>query len=140
KRRRPGSVEYGRGHARVGPQGSRGCAFGRHGPVVTGLFESRHVREHRGTRRCVRGRGKGARSMSAAVNGIAAERQVAGAIRAPGYDGVLLAASALLLCIGIVFVTSASIALAERQTGNALYFTERQLLYATAGALAAVFM
>ena len=74
--------------------------------------------------------------MSAAVM----ERQVAGATRSAGYDRVLLGTSVLLACIGIVFVTSASIAMAERETGDALYYAERQLMYAGAGAIAAMFM
>lgn len=74
--------------------------------------------------------------MSAAV----IERQGAGTARAAEYDRVLLGASVLLLCIGIVFVMSASIALAERNTGNAFYFAERQIAYAVAGLIAAAIM
>lgn len=76
--------------------------------------------------------------MSAAV--IERERQVAGTARGPEYDHVLLLVSVLLVCVGIVFVTSASVALAERETGDALYFAERQMMYAGAGVVAAVFM
>jgi len=74
--------------------------------------------------------------MSAAV----LDRQAAGTTRAAEYDWVLLTVSILLLSIGLVFVASASIALAERDTGNAFYFVERQALYAAAGTFAAVMM
>ncbi len=68
------------------------------------------------------------------------ERQVAGSARGAAYDHVLLVTSVLLVCLGIVFVTSASIAMAERETGNAFYFAERQLMFAGAGVAAAMFM
>lgn len=78
--------------------------------------------------------------MNATMSAAAMERQVAGSARAPAYDWTLLTVSVLLVCIGIVFVTSASIAIAERETGNALYFAERQVLYAGVGIVAAIFM
>lgn len=68
------------------------------------------------------------------------ERNAAGAGRRPEYDWVLLGISLLLLCLGLVFVASASIALAERDTGNAFYFVERQAVYAAAGGVAAIAM
>ncbi|HEX7029737.1 MAG TPA: putative lipid II flippase FtsW [Gammaproteobacteria bacterium] len=74
------------------------------------------------------------------MNAAVMERQVAGTARGPEYDWVLLTVGVLLMCVGIVFVTSASVAIAERETGNALYFAERQAMYAGAGIVAAVFM
>lgn len=74
------------------------------------------------------------------MSAAAVERRGAGSARVPEYDRVLLTASALLLCIGIVFVMSASIALAERHTGNAFYYVERQIAYAAAGLIAAAVM
>ena len=74
--------------------------------------------------------------MSAAV----IERHVAGTTRRVDYDWVLLGTSILLLSLGLVFVASASIALAERETGNAFYFVERQAMYAAVGVVAAIAM
>jgi cell division protein FtsW len=48
-------------------------------------------------------------------------------------DVLLIGITALLLTIGLLMVTSASIALADRQHGDAFYFLERQLLAATMG-------
>lgn len=74
------------------------------------------------------------------MNAAVIERQNAGTARGPEYDWVLLAASVLLLALGLVFVASASVALAERETGNAFHFVERQSLYAVIGVLAAAMM
>lgn len=68
------------------------------------------------------------------------ERSAAGYARRADYDWVLLGTSVLLLSLGLVFVASASIALAERDTGNAFYFVERQAMYAAVGVVAAVAM
>jgi cell division protein FtsW len=48
-------------------------------------------------------------------------------------DVLLIGITALLLTIGLLMVTSASIALGDRQHGDAFYFLERQLLAATMG-------
>ncbi len=48
-------------------------------------------------------------------------------------DAALIGTTALLLTIGLLMVTSASIALADREHGNAFYFLERQLLAAGMG-------
>jgi cell division protein FtsW len=48
-------------------------------------------------------------------------------------DTVLIGVTALLLTIGLLMVTSASIALADREHGDAFYFFERQLLAAALG-------
>lgn len=67
-------------------------------------------------------------------------RRTAGASRSLAIDMPLLLVTLGLIATGIVFVTSASIALAERETGNMLYFAEKQLMYAAAGMLLAIFM
>ncbi len=67
-------------------------------------------------------------------------RRIAGANRSMAIDMPLLLAALGLVAIGIVFVTSASIALAERETGNMLYFAEKQVMYAGLGMVVAVFM
>jgi len=57
-------------------------------------------------------------------------------LAAPGQDRpdvLLIGITALLLTIGLLMVTSASIALADREHGNAFYFLERQLLAAGMG-------
>jgi cell division protein FtsW len=48
-------------------------------------------------------------------------------------DVLLVGITALLLTIGLLMVTSASIALADRQHGDAFYFLERQLVAAALG-------
>jgi len=48
-------------------------------------------------------------------------------------DALLIGVTAVLLAVGLLMVTSASIALADRQHGNAFYFLERQLLAAVLG-------
>lgn len=55
-------------------------------------------------------------------------------------DRLLLAVAALLLVFGLVMVASASVAVAERQTGDMLYYFRRQLVFAALGLGAAVFM
>lgn len=74
------------------------------------------------------------------MKAVVAQRQLAGSVRAPAYDSVLLVTAVLLACIGIVFVASASVALAERETGDAFYFAHRQLMYAGAGTVACAVM
>ncbi|MEQ1801166.1 MAG: putative lipid II flippase FtsW [Gammaproteobacteria bacterium] len=57
-------------------------------------------------------------------------------IAAPGQDrpdALLIGITALLLAIGLLMVTSASIALGDRQHGDAFYFLERQLFAAALG-------
>lgn len=51
-------------------------------------------------------------------------------------DLLLIGITALLLAIGLLMVTSASIALGDRQHGDAFHFLERQLLAAVIGAAA----
>jgi cell division protein FtsW len=55
-------------------------------------------------------------------------------------DGVTLALVLSLLLFGLVMVTSASISIASRDTGNPFYFLERQLLTAFVGTLGAAFV
>src|SRR5699024_9951158 len=52
-------------------------------------------------------------------------------------DSAMLLAAASLLGIGLVMVASSSIAIADRLTGEPLYFFYRQTVYALAGILAA---
>ncbi len=51
-------------------------------------------------------------------------------------DPLLLASAALLLLIGLVMVSSASVALAARDYANPLYFVQRQGVFAVIGLLA----
>lgn len=67
-------------------------------------------------------------------------RLIAGEARSYGFDVTLILASLILTALGVVFVTSASIALAEKELGNAYYFGERQLVFAGLGFCAALFM
>lgn len=55
-------------------------------------------------------------------------------------DRLLLAVAVLLLVFGLVMVASASVAVAERQTGDMLYYFRRQLMFAFLGLGAGVFM
>ena len=47
---------------------------------------------------------------------------------APEYDRVVLLLYGLLICLGLVMVASASIGLADEQTGDPFYFAKRQFL------------
>ncbi len=47
---------------------------------------------------------------------------------APGYDRVILLLYAILVCIGLVMVTSASIGIADQQTQDPFYYAKRQFL------------
>lgn len=53
-------------------------------------------------------------------------------------DRQLLWCSLLLLCLGLVMVASASVAVAERHTGDSLYYFYRQSIYAGLGLTVAV--
>lgn len=74
------------------------------------------------------------------MNAAVAEKRAAGALDTPEHDWVLLMTSVFLVCIGIVFVASASLALAERATGNPFHYAERQIVYAALGFVAAAIM
>lgn len=50
-----------------------------------------------------------------------------------GFDGWLAGAAAALLALGLVMVASASVAHAERLTGDPLYFFQRQMLFVAMG-------
>ncbi len=60
--------------------------------------------------------------------------------RLPELDRGLLWPVALLLSLGLVMVASASVAVADRHTGDSLYYFWRQLAYAGVGTGAAVLM
>ncbi|WP_337841357.1 cell division protein FtsW [Rheinheimera sp.] len=49
------------------------------------------------------------------------------------YDRLFLTLLVLVLCVGLIMVTSASVPVAERLYGNPLYFTLRHLVYLAAG-------
>jgi cell division protein FtsW len=61
-------------------------------------------------------------------------RRVAGRAT-PAWDPWLLAAAAALMALGLVMVYSASVAYAERLTGNGAYFLARHALHIALGAL-----
>jgi cell division protein FtsW len=47
---------------------------------------------------------------------------------APGYDRLILLLYLVLICIGLVMVTSASIGIADQQTGDPFFYAKRQFL------------
>ena len=53
-------------------------------------------------------------------------------------DGWVIGTTAALLLIGLVMVASASIGISEKETGQAFYYFEHQLLYVAAGLVAAL--
>ena len=55
-------------------------------------------------------------------------------------DSRVLWCGALLLCLGLVMVASASVAVADRHTGEALYYFYRQAVYAGIGLAAAAWL
>lgn len=55
-------------------------------------------------------------------------------------DVIMLTVAAVLLAIGLLMVTSASVTLADRQYGNPFFYLERQLFAAALGLAAAFFM
>jgi cell division protein FtsW len=68
------------------------------------------------------------------------QRAIAGEQRESGFDVTLILVAVLLLAMGVVFVTSASIALAAKDYGNPYFFGERQLMYVAMGLCTAVAM
>ncbi|MGA9854425.1 MAG: putative lipid II flippase FtsW [Gammaproteobacteria bacterium] len=60
-------------------------------------------------------------------------KPIAGGIRMPQPDRLLLLTSAVILAVGLVMVASASITLADKVTGNPFYYLERQLAFAFVG-------
>lgn len=52
---------------------------------------------------------------------------------ANSYDKLFLVLLALVICVGIIMVTSASVPVAERLFGNPLHFTIRHLVYLVIG-------
>jgi cell division protein FtsW len=61
-------------------------------------------------------------------------------IFAEGLDGVLITIALVILCLGLVMVTSASITVADRQMGQPFYYLERQLMAALMGLGVMMFM
>jgi cell division protein FtsW len=51
----------------------------------------------------------------------------------PGFDNLLVIVVGILLCAGLVMLTSASISLAERNTGNPFFYFERQMFAVVVG-------
>ncbi len=49
------------------------------------------------------------------------------------FDSVFISGIVVLLCLGLVMVASASIAMAEREFGQPFYYLQRQALFATLG-------
>jgi cell division protein FtsW len=70
----------------------------------------------------------------------AAARKTGTGIDAPAVDGLLLLLIALLLGGGLIMLSSASISLADRNTGDPFYFVERQLLAVILGIAGALVM
>ena len=56
------------------------------------------------------------------------------------FDQALLVISLILLSIGLVMVSSASVAFAEKELGDAMYFLKRQSVYVLVGLTAAAFV
>lgn len=79
-------------------------------------------------------------SISLANFGMSGGLNVRREINAIRVDNKLLGAALLILLIGIVMLGSASISIAEQQTGKAFYYLWRQMAYAGVGLLLAVLM
>lgn len=56
----------------------------------------------------------------------------------PQVDWVFLMLWLTLVCVGLVFGTSASVAIAESMTGDSLYYLQKNLLFLVVGGMAAV--
>ena len=61
-------------------------------------------------------------------------------IFAEGLDPVLIGLSLMILCLGLVMVSSASITVADKQISSPFYYLHRQLMAAGIGLFAAFFM
>lgn len=70
--------------------------------------------------------------MNAVVGQQSTSRSWAGLVPA-GLDMRLVGVTLTLLALGLVMVTSASMTMADRQTGNPFYFTVRQAIYVVMG-------
>ena len=75
--------------------------------------------------------------VSASASAVPRPRAGAGLAARPFPDSWVLAAGLLLLMIGLLMVASASIPIAERQTGQPFYFVIRQGLFVLVGLVAA---
>src|SRR5699024_7529328 len=102
----------------------------RHGVAVTRLRQPRSVCRLCAARRGLHGRRAGAGGMMILPAQLRLPRVMP--------DRTLLIALATLLFIGLVMVASSSIAEADRQIGNPLYYFNRQALYALLGLSAAL--
>src|SRR5690606_19103969 len=113
---------------------------GRYRVTGAGLREPGHVHQLYGAWRrfqpvratAYRTAGRGGGCMNSVLH-IAGFRKAVTRKPAPplklGIDQTLLVSSLLLLAIGIVMVTSASISIADRQLGDPFYFARRHLAY-----------
>jgi cell division protein FtsW len=67
-------------------------------------------------------------------------KRIAGDADARGMDSTLLVLAGLILVIGLIMVSSASISLADKTTGSPFYFLTRQLVFLLMGAGCGVLM
>ncbi|HEX4300527.1 MAG TPA: putative lipid II flippase FtsW [Gammaproteobacteria bacterium] len=67
-------------------------------------------------------------------------KRIAGDVDARGMDSTLLVLAGLILVIGLIMVSSASISLADKTTGSPFYFLTRQLMFLLMGAGCGVLM
>jgi cell division protein FtsW len=67
-------------------------------------------------------------------------KRIAGDAEARGMDSTLLVLAGLILVIGLIMVSSASISLADKTSGSPFYYLTRQLIFAAVGTGAGVTM
>src|SRR5690606_15850807 len=103
--------------------------------VVARVRELGHVSRLRTPRRRVCARRQGACVMSAASLTFARSNARP---RRFAFDPVLLATTACLLLLGLAMMTSASIAIADRQVHEPLHYLERQAMGVVLGLVAAL--
>ena len=123
-------------HACRGGRSPRRGSPGRHGAVVAGLREPRHVPRLHASRRRIRDRGPEPCRMTAATLSYA---RSTGRPRRLALDPWVLGPVAALLLIGLVMVASASIGVSDRELGAPFFYFQRQLMYVGLGLGAAAF-
>src|SRR5690606_35481031 len=104
------------------------------GAVVTRLCKLRHVRQFHASRPGIHCRSGGA-GMSTRTNAhaLTAFGSIQRKLEAPGRVNVLLVVMLLLMTIGLLMMTSASVEIANGQYGDPFFFFKRQASFAVLG-------
>src|SRR6185369_1547891 len=120
-------------------RGSARSAARRHRAVVARVRQPRHVPRLHASRRRVHRGSEGARRMNSSASSMTFARS--GSRGATVHiDTVTLGVVLAIVLLGLVMVTSASISIANKETGDVFFYLERQLILTIVGCAAAAFV